>query len=265
MSAPVLGMVLKGYPRISETFISNEIRLLEELGFRIHIFSMRRPREDFSHESVKRISARVAYLPEDLFSGLPRLFWRNISCAFRRPGRYFRAFGLALSRFRGAPKKHTWLKHFLQAAYLAEKSSGLCIAHLHAHFAHTPASVAMYAAILLGLDFSFTAHAKDIYTQPPQRLAEKVRRAGFVFTCTRANEARLRSLAGGQGDIHCVYHGIDLALFSGNGRPLEARPPYEILTVCRFVEKKGRPRCSRPEAPQGPGLRLPLPSGGQRP
>ena len=30
---PVLGMILKGYPRISETFISNEIRLLEKLGF----------------------------------------------------------------------------------------------------------------------------------------------------------------------------------------------------------------------------------------
>ena len=51
---PVLGMILKGYPRISETFISNEILLLENLGFTIHLFSMRQPREDFSHESVKK-------------------------------------------------------------------------------------------------------------------------------------------------------------------------------------------------------------------
>ena len=56
---PVLGMILKGYPRISETFMSNEILLLEELGFFIHIFSMRLPRESFSHESVKKIRAPV--------------------------------------------------------------------------------------------------------------------------------------------------------------------------------------------------------------
>jgi hypothetical protein len=49
---PVLGMILKGYPRISETFISNEIRLLEKLGFRIHLFSMRRPRENI--ETMRR-------------------------------------------------------------------------------------------------------------------------------------------------------------------------------------------------------------------
>ena len=59
---PVLGMILKGFPRISETFISNEILLLEQLGFRVHIFSMRRPREAFSHQSIKKIRAPVDYL-----------------------------------------------------------------------------------------------------------------------------------------------------------------------------------------------------------
>ena len=58
-------MVLKGYPRISETFISNEIRLLEKMGFNIHIYSMRAPRENFSHDSVKEIRAKVTYLPSN--------------------------------------------------------------------------------------------------------------------------------------------------------------------------------------------------------
>ncbi len=70
---PVLGMILKGYPRISETFISNEIHLLEKLGFAIHLFSMRRPRENFSHKSVKQIRAAVDYLPETLIRPLPQL------------------------------------------------------------------------------------------------------------------------------------------------------------------------------------------------
>ena len=53
----VMGMILKGYPRISETFISNEIRLLEEQGIVVHIFSMRHPRESFTHKSVEAIEA----------------------------------------------------------------------------------------------------------------------------------------------------------------------------------------------------------------
>ena len=72
---PVLGMILKGYPRISETFISNEIRLLEKLDFAIHLFSMRRPRENFTHDSVQKIQAAVDYLPETLIKPLPRLLY----------------------------------------------------------------------------------------------------------------------------------------------------------------------------------------------
>ena len=79
--APVLGMILKGYPRISETFISNEIRLLEKLGFKIRLFSMRRPRENFTHDSVKKIRATVDYLPETLIKPLPRLVYHNLCLA----------------------------------------------------------------------------------------------------------------------------------------------------------------------------------------
>ena len=56
---PILGMILKGYPRISDTFISNEIGLLEQRGIPIHIFSMRKPREAFCHPSVREIRARL--------------------------------------------------------------------------------------------------------------------------------------------------------------------------------------------------------------
>lgn len=246
MSAPskqkTLGMVLKGYPRISETFISNEIRLLEEMGFKIHIYSMRAPRENFSHESIKRIKARVTYLPESMIWGLPRLLYHNARLFLRMPGRYLDCLKIMKKRFRLAPKKHTWVKHMLQAGYIVQKSmldDGVDLGHLHGHFAHTPTTVTMYAAFLAGVPFSFTAHAKDIYTQDPRRIADKVQRAKFVVTCTRYNEKYLREHVADGKPIHCVYHGINLDLFSPNGRPPEAKPPYHILTVARFVEKKG--------------------------
>jgi glycosyltransferase involved in cell wall biosynthesis len=103
--------------------------------------------------------------------------------------------------------------------------------------------VAQYAALLSGLGFSFTAHAKDIYTQKPERVAEKMSRADFVVTCTQYNRRTLQRIAAdhGFGDkpVACVYHGIDLSLFRNGERPAEAEPPYALLTVARFVPKKG--------------------------
>ncbi|WP_419785657.1 glycosyltransferase family 4 protein [Pseudodesulfovibrio sp.] len=236
-----LGMVLKGYPRISETFISNEIRLLEEMGFRIHIYSMRAPRENFTHASVKQIKAKVTYLPESMIWGLPALLWYNLRFVLRHPLRYWKCVKLMLPRFRLAPKKHTWLKHLLQGGYIVQKTvidEGVDLGHLHGHFAHTPTTVTMCAACLAGVPFSFTAHAKDIYTQDPRRIADKLDMARFVVTCTKYNAAHLERIAHDK-PIHCVYHGINVDLFSPEGRSPEARQPYRILTVARFVEKKG--------------------------
>jgi hypothetical protein len=67
-SRPTLAYILKGYPRISETFISNEILLLEQLGFTMRLFPMRKGREDFCHESVKQIKARIAPLDRAQYS-----------------------------------------------------------------------------------------------------------------------------------------------------------------------------------------------------
>ncbi|RWU02336.1 colanic acid biosynthesis glycosyltransferase WcaL [Pseudodesulfovibrio sp. S3] len=237
-----LGMVLKGYPRISETFISNEIRLLEKMGFNIHIYSMRAPRENFSHDSIKEIKAGVTYLPSSMFFGLPALLWHNIRLFMRMPKRYCQCLKLMKKRFALAPKKHTWVKHMLQAGYIMQKSvidDGVDLGHMHGHFAHTPTTVTMYAAFLADVPFSFTAHAKDIYTQDPRRIRDKVERARFVVTCTRYNEKHLREHVANGNPIHCVYHGINLDLFSPNGRDPKAKPPYHILTVARFVEKKG--------------------------
>ncbi|MBL0714446.1 MAG: glycosyltransferase [Desulfosarcina sp.] len=236
-----LGMILKGYPRISETFISNEILLLERRGFRIRIFSMRRPRENFTHASVRRIAARVDYLPETIISRrLPALCWHNLLQAARSPGRYGAALKTAWRRWRRTHKSAT-IKHLLQAGYLCHKllRGGDCV-HLHAHFAHSPTSVAFFSHLLSGLPFSFTAHAKDIYTSDPRQLAEKAAAARFVATCTAYNRSYLQNIVDGRRTPVCLaYHGIDLDLFRTEGRNPEAAPPYDILTVARLTPKKG--------------------------
>lgn len=240
-----LGMLLKGYPRISESFISMEILLLESLGIPLEIYSLRQPREDFAHDHVKQIRARVTYLPE-YFLSAPRIFLEsNLKLLNLLGARYTACLAGALRRA-VERKKSATVRHFLQAGHLARiRLSGSPVRHIHAHFCHTPASVACFASELTGLPFSFTAHAKDIYTSEPDQLVRKIRKARFVVTCTRYNADYLKRLKGSAENgereltpIHTIYHGIDLDLFEFNGsRP--AGPPWNILSVGRMVPKKG--------------------------
>jgi glycosyltransferase involved in cell wall biosynthesis len=246
LKKPVLGMILKGYPRISETFISNEILLLERLGFHIRLFSMRHPREPFSHQSVKKIRASVDYLPETLLAPLPKLLHHNCLLAAKNPANYFRAIQTAFRRFLRTRKSAT-IKHLLQAGYLVHRLlPGSGTVHLHAHFAHSPTSVSMFASQLSGLPFSFTAHAKDIYTSDSRQLREKITLARFVVTCTEYNKRFLLGLLNSKvTPVHRIYHGIDLELFSFNKEREKTFPPYRILTVARLTEKKGLPTVFR--------------------
>jgi len=245
---PTLGIILKGYPRISETFISNEIFLLESLGFKIHIFSMRQPRESFCHDSVRKIRGSVDYLPETLLKPLPKFLYHNIRLALKQPRLYSETLRKALIRFRRTRKSAT-LKHLFQAGYLVNKFlKSTNVRHFHAHFAHSPTSVAMFASCLSGIPFSFTAHAKDIYTTDRFQLREKIGMAKFVVTCTEYNRRHLKQTARGDRfavatPIHCIYHGIDMELFSrnaGQDRKIQKpTPPFQLMTVARMTSKKG--------------------------
>src|SRR6185436_20422248 len=80
-----VAFVLKGYPRLSETFIAHEIAALERRGLDILIVSLREPTDARRHPVHGEIRARVLYLPEYLLLEplrVLRAWWR-----FRRnPG-----------------------------------------------------------------------------------------------------------------------------------------------------------------------------------
>ncbi len=238
----MLGMILKGYPRISETFISNEILLLEEQGIKLHILSMRQPRETFFHASVGRIKAPVSYLPETFLTSLPLLLPQNLILAAKQPRIYAAAFRMACRRFLRTRKSATF-KHLFQAGYLVNSLlPGSHITHFHAHFAHSPTSVAFFASLLSGIPFSFTAHAKDIYTTDPVQLREKMAHARFVVTCTEYNRSHLARISDNAAPaVFRIYHGIDVGLFTSRHTAVLPAPPYRILTVSRMTAKKGLP------------------------
>ena len=234
-----IGFILKGYPRLSETFIVNEILLLEQLGHPLHIFAMRNPGEAKVHDSVRRVRAPVTYIPDYFWRGFFVFIGANLRLWWNRPGVYWQAFRFALARSLRQRSSST-IKRFAQAAYLVQKKMpGTGVAHFHAHFSHGPTTVAYFAGWLTGMNYSFSAHAKDIYLQERDFLREKIRRARFVVTCTEFNRAHLARVGGEDARVVRVYHGNDLQLFKPERE--KKTPTPVILSIGRFVPKKGFP------------------------
>ncbi|HNP72195.1 MAG TPA: hypothetical protein PKK15_13835, partial [Kouleothrix sp.] len=57
-----IGYILRSYPRLSQTFIVNEILALEQLGVPLHLFPITDPREPIVQAQVAAVHAPVAYL-----------------------------------------------------------------------------------------------------------------------------------------------------------------------------------------------------------
>ncbi|MEQ9815529.1 MAG: glycosyltransferase family 4 protein [Azospirillaceae bacterium] len=233
-------ILVKGYPRLSETFIAQEILGLQRLGQSQLIVSLRRPHDDAVHDLNRAITAPVVYLPEYLHEEPARVA-RARDWARRQPG-YAAAYAAFRADLRRDATRNRW-RRFGQACVLANELPG-DVDFLYVHYLHTPASVARYAALIRGLPFAVSAHAKDIWTTPAWELAEKLAAARWVVTCTRANRDHLAALADDPGKVALVYHGLDTTRFP----PPPARPPRDgwdpaapvrLLSVGRAVDKKG--------------------------
>ncbi len=234
-------VVLKGYPRLSETFIAQELLGLERAGFELTLISMRKPTDKKRHPVHDEIKARVVYLPEYLHNEPLRVL-RALFAGIGKPG-----FKPLLKQFWSDLKRDITpnrVRRFGQALVLAHEwpDGG---EWLHAHFIHTPASVTSYASIMTGIPWTCSAHAKDIWTSPDWELSEKLGRARWTVTCTRTGFEHMRDLVGADDKVHLSYHGLDLDRFgsfigehsSRDGR--DASDPAFILSVGRAVEKKG--------------------------
>ncbi|MEM9012606.1 MAG: glycosyltransferase family 4 protein [Pseudomonadota bacterium] len=233
-AGPPLAVVVKGYPRLSETFVAQELLALEQRGHRFEIWSLRHPYDDRIHALHRQIEARPRYLPEYLYQEPLRVL-RGLRRAVRLPG-----FGAALRQwwrdlFRDLTPNRG--RRFGQACVLAAELPAET-QFLYAHFLHTPGSVARYAAMMRGVGWGISAHAKDIWTIPEWEKREKLADARFAVTCTASGAAHLADLAPEPERVGLLYHGLDLSRFPA---PPERQVPEAptLLSVGRLVAKKG--------------------------
>ncbi|UOA34308.1 Putative teichuronic acid biosynthesis glycosyltransferase TuaC (plasmid) [Sulfitobacter sp. DSM 110093] len=241
MTNPRIAVVVKGWPRLSETFIAQELVALEEAGLDLDIWSLRHPTDKKTHALHARLQAPVRYLPEYLRDE-PRRVAEAMGAAASLPGfdAAADAYARDVARDDTTNRRRRWGQACVMAHEMTQDVGGI-----YAHFLHTPASVARYVSILRGLPWSFSAHAKDIWTSPEWELREKLspehHGATFGATCTGFGAEHLQGLADNPSRVSLVYHGLDLARFPappdramrGDGSPLR------LMSVGRLVEKKG--------------------------
>ncbi len=226
------------FPRLSETFILNEIVELERLGVKLHIFSSKYPTDAVSHEKVKVVNAQVTYLPEELGAEKLRILKAFFSVLVKYPVGTLSTFGheLKIKIFKANSKS---LKRFFQSCCIIEQLED--IKHIHAHFITVPTRLVSLVYKITGISYSISTHAKDLYFEDrmnASNIKRRIRASRFVIANSKKSASDIKTSLSKiyATDIHTVYNGLDLSMFKF--REKEPENPV-ILGVGRLEEKKG--------------------------
>ncbi len=225
-----IGLLVKVFPKLSETFILEEILGLEKRGVPLQIYSLAAPTDRLVHPQVSRVLSAHKQVPQVRFNA--DFGWRLLRQLVSHPGRFF------WSLWRAIQRGSAGLQDLVHAVWLADEMRRDGVWHLHTHFISKPADVAELASKLGAVQFSISAHAKDIYLSPPNELKRKLDAAQFVVTCTEFNRATLQALAPG-ARVHRMYHGLDRTLFQPRSATRMKGAVPRILSVGRLRTKKG--------------------------
>jgi glycosyltransferase involved in cell wall biosynthesis len=263
-----IAYILRSYPRLSQTFIVNEILALEQLGLNLHLFAITNPHEPIVQGNVAQVRAPVIYLEDAASRTRDTVLAEHAWVEQLAPARYstVRNYVEQNAELDEGYTSASRFECFEYAVHLAallerERSAGNPIDHLHAHFAHDPTLIALLVHMLTGISFSFTAHARDLVQIPPHALIERIAQARFMLTCSGTNIDYVNQLVPEplRAKVRLIYHGVNLdgfqpreytrraekqldlsvTLRSFAGEPNDD-PPL-ILSVGRLVEKKGFP------------------------
>ena len=239
--------LVRSWPRLSQTFVVNEILEQERIGTRLDLYSLTRSEETLVQPQVDTVRATVHHLDGRrplraavrdhalVVRAAPLAYARTLAFAAVRPDLSRGYATLSTVRCFAAAVR-------LAAAVHSARREGAPIEHLHAHFAHDPALVVLLTHRLTGVPYSVTAHARDLYQIPVPSLRARAREAVAVVTCCATNVDYLRSVLPARlhPRLRLIHHGVELDRFVPAPRTVAA-PPVGIVSVGRLVEKKGFP------------------------
>lgn len=231
---PQVGYVLAAFPSLSETFILREMEAVAQQGVGVVPLALQRPATRLLHAAARPFLARVRYRP----ATWPGRVGAGLAAGLgSRPGRFLALAGAALRR--GDPDTGSRLRallHLLDAAALSRAARRAGVVRIHAHFAQVTADVGAAMARLLGVPFSLSVHARDLFTGSADALRRRLEPAAFVAVCTWRGWDRLREQVPEFPVERLVLlrHGLPLGVDA-----VRASTEPLVLAVGRLEEKKG--------------------------
>ena len=243
MTAPRIAYLAGEYPAVSHTFILREVAALRARGLDVLTCSVRRPRPGQIRGPLEQAEACATFNLLD-HAKQPRRLIGAQAAALKNPGLYGRTLRKAWSmRGPGLRSAVYQLFYFLEATVLARHLKARGVTHLHNHFAQASCTVALLAARLAGIPFSFTLHGPADFTDPKLwRLDAKIADAVFVSCISHycRSQAMLASPPADWAKLHIVHCGVEPARYDAPPAP-DSGGGKGLLFVGRLTAAKGVP------------------------
>ena len=221
--------IMSRFPKLTETFVLDEILELERKGVSVEVFPLWRENAKVVHPEACAVVAR-AHFTRTL--DLP-ILRDNFRWFLRRPIAYLGTLATLIRANRRSPRYLiAAMAIFPKACHFAERMRTLEVQHVHAHFASHPAAAAFVVGRLAGIPWSFTAHGSDLHREQSM-LLEKVREARFVVTISEHNRAFILDHTDNRfaGKVRIVRCGVDSRCYAEARSHSSREAKNEVLEI----------------------------------
>lgn len=213
-------ILVKVFPKVSETFIYKEISMLHQKGYRLMIYALWKPEGEPLLNTV------------DSFTDIEVRYVAPLS------GKVSEIIRPDIAKYAEGKDNRRHLCCHAASQIIGDLGfSDPKEYHIHAQFLDLPAEIAYIIHQVMGVDYSISCHARDIYTSSAEDIRRVVGDSLGLKTCTQYNARYLKEIVDEPSKIKTVYHGVDCDFFNNS----HEEKPLRLLSVARFVEKKGYP------------------------
>lgn len=218
---------LDWFPKLSQSFILNEIYHLCQQGHNVAVFSINKPDESIIHEELRELDLPIYYAE----SPTPQSI-----------GRTFANSSLITTTLARSSISLDHPRNIVASLYLSLQCMGFVESLqwnpdvVHTHFMRGNKLGATYLADHYNALSSITTHAYDIFTPERDRTFQRVaQRFDNIITISYYNKSYIDYKYNIETPISVIRTGIRPEKFNPSTEPV----PNRLLSVCRFVEKKG--------------------------
>lgn len=216
---------LDWFPKLSQSFILNEIYYLSKQGHNVAVFSLNEPDPERVHDELEQLDIDVAYSDDPSIGPVARSLTESVFDNRSSYPSYFTN-----------PKRRAGVRFLIRQCMDFIDTLEYELHHVHAHFLRWNKLPAAVIAKDLEISSSLTTHAYDLYASPDNNTLTTICNAfDKILTISEYNKEFIEIEVDPTTDIEVVRMGIRTDKFKPSANSAASR----LFTVSRFVEKKG--------------------------